>query len=130
MPLSEHEQKMLEQMEQALAAEDPKFASQMQGSSLARLQRRRWLVGAIGIVAGLALVLVGVSTTMWVGALGFALMVASAVFALTPPRKARLGVVRGDGTTEPHGAKGGKKKGQRSFMDRLDERWERRQNNW
>ncbi|MFL6167108.1 MAG: DUF3040 domain-containing protein, partial [Ornithinibacter sp.] len=33
MPLSEHEQKMLEQMEQALAAEDPKFASQMQGRS-------------------------------------------------------------------------------------------------
>ena len=54
---------MLEQMEQALAAEDPKFASQMQGSSLARLQRRRWLVGAVGIVAGLALVVVGVGST-------------------------------------------------------------------
>ena len=100
MPLSEHEQKMLEQMEQALAAEDPKFASQMQGSSLARLQRRRWLVGAVGVIAGLALVLVGVNTTMWVGAGGFALMVASAVFAATPPRRARLGVVRGDGSTE------------------------------
>ena len=101
MPLSDHEQKMLEQMEQALAAEDPKFASQMQGSSLASLQRRRWLVGGIGVVAGLGLVLVGVNTTMWVGALGFAVMVASAVFAATPPRRARLGVVRGDGTTAP-----------------------------
>ena len=129
MPLSDHEQKMLEQMEQALAAEDPKFASQMQGSSLASLQRRRWLVGGIGVVAGLALVLVGVNTTMWVGALGFALMVASAVFAATPPRKARLGVVRGDGTTEVR-AKNGRRKGKSSFMDRLDERWERRQNNW
>ena len=129
MPLSDHEQKMLEQMEQALAAEDPKFASQMQGSSLASLQRRRWLVGAVGVIAGLALVLVGVNTTMWVGAGGFALMVVSAVFALTPPRRARLGVVRSDGTTDPH-AKGGKKKGKSSFMDRLDERWERRQNNW
>jgi hypothetical protein len=119
---------MLEQMEQALAAEDPKFASQMQGSSLARLQRRRWVVGAVGVIAGLALVLVGVNTTMWVGAGGFALMVASAVFAATPPRRARLGVVRGDGSTEVP-AKGGRKKGQRSFMDRLDERWERRQNN-
>ena len=130
MPLSEHEQKMLEQMEQALAAEDPKFASQMQGSSLARLQRRRWLVGAVGIIAGLALVLVGVNTTMWVGAIGFALMVAAAVFAATPPRRARLGVVRGDGSTDMPGGKGGRRKGQRSFMDRLDERWERRQNNW
>jgi hypothetical protein len=129
VPLSDHEQKMLEQMEQALAAEDPKFASQMQGSSLASLQRRRWLVGGIGVLAGLGLVLVGVNTTMWVGAIGFAVMVAAAVFAATPPRKSRLGVVRADGTTGPP-PKGGRKKGQRSFMDRLDERWERRQNNW
>ena len=130
MPLSDHEQKMLEQMEQALAAEDPKFASQMQGSSLASLQRRRWLVGGVGVIAGLALVLVGVNTTMWVGALGFALMVGAAVFAATPPRRARLGVVRGDGSTDVPSGKGGRRKGQRSFMDRLDERWERRQNNW
>jgi len=32
VPLSEHEQQLLEQMEQALYAEDPKFASQMQGA--------------------------------------------------------------------------------------------------
>ena len=128
MPLSDHEQKMLEQMEQALAAEDPKFASQMQGSSLASLQRRRWVIGAVGVVAGLGLVLVGVNTTMWVGAIGFAVMVASAVFAATPPRKARLAVVRADGSTEGR-AKATRRKSSRSFMDRLDERWERRENN-
>ena len=128
MPLSDHEQKMLEQMEQALAAEDPKFASQMQGSSLASLQRRRWLIGAVGVLAGLGLVLVGVNTTMWVGAIGFAVMVASAVLAVTPPRKSRLGVVNPDGSTHPR-ARTGRRKGQRTFMDRLDERWERRENN-
>ena len=80
MPLSDHEQKMLQQMEQALAAEDPKFASQMQGSTLASLQRRRWIVGVVGVVVGLGLVLVGVNTTMWIGAIGFAIMVAAAVF--------------------------------------------------
>ena len=129
MPLSDHEQKMLEQMEQALAAEDPKFASQMQGSSLASLQRRRWVVGAVGVLAGLGLVLVGVNTTMWVGAVGFAVMVASAVFAATPPRKARMGVVRADGSTSARRGSS-RRKGQRSsFMDRLDERWERRENN-
>ncbi|MGL4175710.1 MAG: DUF3040 domain-containing protein [Dermatophilaceae bacterium] len=127
MPLSDHEQRMLDQMEQALAAEDPKFASQMQGSRLASLQRRRWLVGGIGVLAGLGLVLVGVNTTMWVGAIGFAVMVASAVLAVTPPRRARLAVVRPDGSSD--GA-GGRRKGQRSFMNKLDERWERRQNNW
>ncbi|MGL5818424.1 MAG: DUF3040 domain-containing protein [Phycicoccus sp.] len=126
MPLSDHEQRMLDQMEQALAAEDPKFASQMQGSKLASLQRRRWLVGGLGVLAGLGLVLVGVNTTMWVGAIGFAIMVASAVLAVTPPRRARLAVVRSDGTSDS----AGRRKGQRSFMDKLDERWERRQNNW
>jgi hypothetical protein len=56
-------------------------------------------------------------------------MVAAAVFAATPPRRAALGVVRGDGSTAPHPS-GGRKKGKSSFMDRLDERWEKRQNNW
>ena len=124
MPLSDHEQKMLQQMEQALAAEDPKFASQMQGSTLASLQRRRWIVGVVGVVVGLGLVLVGVNTTMWIGAIGFAIMVAAAVFAVTPPRKARL---VSDGAPG-HPSKGGKKRGKSSFMERLDERWDRRQN--
>jgi Protein of unknown function (DUF3040) len=127
VPLSDHEQKMLEQMEQALAAEDPKFASQMQGSTLASLQRRRWIIGIVGVFAGLGLVLVGVNTTMWIGAVGFAVMVAAAVFAVTPPRKARLAAVGPDGTPgQP--PKGGRKRGKSSFMDRLDERWDRRQN--
>ena len=130
MPLSEHEQKMLAQMEQALAAEDPKFASQMQGRALASIQHRRWIIGVVGVVAGLGLVLVGVNTTMWVGAVGFAVMVAAAVYAVTPPRRAKLAAVQGSGDDAP--VQGGKRrKGQRSsFMDRLDERWERRENNW
>lgn len=126
MPLSEHEQKMLDMMEQQLAAEDPKFASQMQGSGLAALQRRRWIVGVVGALAGLGLVLVGINTTMWVGAIGFALMVAAVAFAATPPRKARLGVVQQDGGVQAKGR--GKRKS--SLIDRLDERWERRENKW
>ena len=128
MPLSDHEQKMLDQMEQALAAEDPKFASQMQGRALASLQRRRWVVGGVGVLAGLGLVLVGINTTMWVGAIGFAVMVASAVYAATPPRKARLAVVGEDGVAQP--TKGGRGRRKGGLMDRLDERWERRENNW
>ena len=128
MPLSDHEQKMLDQMEQALAAEDPKFASQMQGRALASLQRRRWIVGGVGVLAGLGLVLVGINTTMWVGAVGFAVMVAAAAFALTPPRKGRLGVVGDGGQVQP--PKGAKSRRKGGFMDRLDERWERRENNW
>ncbi len=130
VPLSDHEQKMLEQMEQALAAEDPKFASQMQSRGLAALQRRRWVVGVIGVLAGLGLVLVGVNTTMWVGAAGFAVMVAAAVYAATPPRKAKLGVVGDGGDVHQRSGKGGGRRKGTSIIDRLDERWERRENKW
>ena len=41
MPLSDHEQRLLEQMERALYAEDPKFATTMRGADLRRRYRRR-----------------------------------------------------------------------------------------
>ncbi|GAB3084190.1 DUF3040 domain-containing protein [Pedococcus soli] len=136
MPLSEHEQQLLEQMEQALYAEDPKFASQMQGAGARAAARRRVAIGVVGVVLGLALVLVGVNTTMWIGAIGFAIMVAAVAFALTPPRrgKAALGAVQPDGTVRHTMArpKAGQGKGPRSrrtagsFMDRMEERWDRR----
>ncbi len=79
------------------------------------------------MLVGLGLVLVGINTTMWVGAVGFALMVASVAYAVTPPRKAALGVVREDGAVQ---AKGGRTRRKNGLIDRLDERWERRENNW
>ena len=129
MPLSEHEQQLLEQMEQALYAEDPKFASQMQGAGARASARRRMAIGVVGVVAGLALVLIGVSTTMWIGAGGFALMVGAVAFALTPPRrKAALGTVQPDGSvrraTPTTKSKAPKSAG--SFMHRMEERWDRR----
>jgi Protein of unknown function (DUF3040) len=133
VPLSEHEQQLLEQMEQALYAEDPKFASQMQGSGAKAAARRRMIIGAVGVLVGLGLILAGVSTTMWLGAAGFAVMVAAVAFALTPPRrgKAALGAVQPDGTIrKPAKAPKAKPRGQESFMQRLESRWDRRRDQW
>jgi len=136
VPLSEHEQQLLEQMEQALYAEDPKFASQMQGAGARASARRRMAVGVVGVVAGLALVLVGVSTTMWIGAVGFAVMVGAVAFALTPPRrKTALGTVQPDGSVrraslgKSSGKSSGKSRSSKSggsFMNRMEERWDKR----
>jgi hypothetical protein len=132
VPLSEHEQQLLEQMEQALYAEDPKFASQMQGAGARASARRRMAVGVVGVVAGLALVLVGVNTTMWIGAIGFAVMVGAVAFALTPPRrKTALGTVQPDGSVRRStpGRSPGKTKSSKSggsFMNRIEERWDKR----
>ena len=133
MPLSEHEQQLLEQMEQALYAEDPKFASQMQGAGAKAAARRRIAIGVVGAIVGLVLVLVGVTTALWwVGGLGFAIMVAAVAFAVTPPRrKAALGTVQPDGSVRraaPARPKQGKPSG--SFMNRLEERWDRRRDDY
>jgi hypothetical protein len=136
VPLSEHEQQLLEQMEQALYAEDPKFASQMEGAGARAAARRRLVIGGIGVVVGLGLVLAGVSTTMWLGAAGFAVMVAAVAFALTPPRRAKgangLGAVQPDGTVRRGPSKRRPHAGGRheSLMQRLEARWERRRDQW
>jgi hypothetical protein len=138
VPLSEHEQHLLEQMEQALYAEDPKFASQMQGSAARARLRRGVAFGAAGVVVGLGLVVLGVATgPIWWGAIGFALMVSGVAYAISPPKvpKATLGAVAEDGsvpTRQPAGRVGKLRKSRKSnatkqtFLRRLEDRWDRR----
>jgi hypothetical protein len=141
VPLSEHEQHLLEQMEQALYAEDPKFASQMQGSAARARLRRGLAIGAVGVVIGLGLVVLGVAAqSIWLGAIGFALMVGGVAYAISPPKtpKIKLGAVAEDGsvhTPEPAsqaGRLGKLRKNKKSntskqtFLRRLEDRWDRR----
>jgi hypothetical protein len=139
VPLSEHEQHLLEQMEQALYAEDPKFASQMQGSAARARLRRGLIFGAGGVAIGLGLVVLGVMTEsiLW-GAIGFAFMVSGVAYAISPPKvpKVSLGAVAEDGSvrTREHSgrfgrlSKGSKKSnaGKQTFLRRLEGRWDRR----
>ena len=60
MPLSEHEQRLLEQIERALYAEDPKFASSVSGGR-SKPARRRRIQGGILFVLGLVLLVVGIA---------------------------------------------------------------------
>ncbi len=61
MPLSEHEQRMLDQIESALYAEDPKFASTVRGSRLGMASNRRRLQAGALFVLGLTLLIAGVA---------------------------------------------------------------------
>jgi hypothetical protein len=82
MALSDHEQRLLDQIEQALYAEDPKFAANVR-SVKRRTMRRRWIpISVFGVLAGLAVVLVGLSAKqVAVGVVGFVLIVASCAYA-------------------------------------------------
>ncbi|MGB3687018.1 MAG: DUF3040 domain-containing protein [Ornithinimicrobium sp.] len=132
MPLSEHEQRVLEQMEHALYAEDPRFASNLKKSTPQGPSRRRALIGVILAVLGLGLVLLGVFlATIWIGGVGFGAMVLGGVLAFSPTKgsagKPTLSVVGGDGPKAPNGAKKKPKtRGGGSFMQRMEQRWDKR----
>ena len=67
MPLSEHEQRLLDQIERALYAEDPKFVSTVRGGRLRKPTRRRRLQGVALFLLGLVMLVVGLAVqNLWV----------------------------------------------------------------
>lgn len=129
MPLSEHEQKLLDQMERALYAEDPSFATQMKGQGRPGAAKTRLVGGIIVAVLGLAVVVLGVNAaSIPLGVVGFVIMVAGVAWAATPARvaeTARQPSAR-PATKQATKKTKGKPRGGASFMQKMDERWERR----
>ncbi|BBY83258.1 DUF3040 domain-containing protein [Mycolicibacterium pulveris] len=130
MPLSDHEQRMLDQIESALYAEDPKFASSVRGGTLRAPSARRRLQGAALFVVGLALLVSGVAfpATQISGfpilsVLGFVVMFGGVVFAITGPR-----IVGGRDRAPEVGAQRQKRvRGSGgSFTSRMEDRFRRR----
>jgi Protein of unknown function (DUF3040) len=123
VPLSDNEQRLLEQMERALYAEDPKFASTMRGAARRSGSARRLLFGVSGVVLGLVLLVVGVAQqTVILGVIGFVSMLAGTAYAVSGHRRGGpAGVVQGNGSIRQVA---NKRRG--SFMQRLEQRWERR----
>jgi hypothetical protein len=129
VPLSEHEQRMLDQIEKALYAEDPKFAQSVRARDPRVHYRRRIVQAAIGFLIGVGLLLAGVFTKyIWMGVAGFLVMLTCAMWALTSWRH-MSGVTppgAGSGTPLKHARRSDTGQG---FMERLEERWRRRQEN-
>lgn len=87
MPLSEHEQRLLEQIEQALYAEDPKFASSVRSARPRSRTRMVLALSVVGALVGLSVVLVGLTKNLVaVGVVGFVLIVVSCVGAASALR--------------------------------------------
>lgn len=130
MPLSEHEQRLLEQMERALYAEDPKFASSLRSSRGGRASRGHAALGVLAVLAGLGLLIAGVATTVIaLGVVGFVAMLIGCVLVYAA---FRAGPAAGqeEATTEgpqAPGAQGSSNAPDGSgFMDRMEDRWRRR----
>ncbi|WP_458778886.1 DUF3040 domain-containing protein [Arthrobacter sp. D3-16] len=119
MPLSEHEQKLLEQLEKQLHEDDPKFANSMGSDPGRSWSTRHVVIGVLCALAGVFLLLVGVTLqSIFVGVLGFIVMGGGVYFATM--------------RSNPSGAKGAKPgtgkagKQRSSFMSSLEERWDER----
>lgn len=118
MPLSEHEERLLAQMEEALKAEDPRLVSTMTGD---RQARGSLLLPALFIVAGFATLIGGlISQVAIVGVVGFALALAGLTWALRNFQRPKAATKGGPGT------KGRRRDTpRRSLTERMEERWDR-----
>ena len=142
MPLSEEELRLLEQMERALVADDPKLASTMRGTTLRASARRRALLAALVFVVGLVVLMTGAITqNTIVGIIGFVVMLGSAYVALSSwrghgqaaeqPRgesgsHPSFSVIDGGRSKKSRGSRGRSPQQQHSMMERFEERWRRR----
>ncbi|MEI5032965.1 MULTISPECIES: DUF3040 domain-containing protein [unclassified Streptomyces] len=128
MPLSEHEQRMLEQMERALYAEDPKFATALEGSGLRTYTRKRVYQAVAGFLVGIALLMAGmVAQQIWISVVGFLVMLGCAVLAVTGWRKApKPGEQQPAAAGSGDSGAGRRPRQRRSMMNRIEQRWQRR----
>ena len=116
MPLSEHEQKMLEQLEKQLHDEDPKFADSMGADALRTFSTKHIVLGVLGVIVGVLVLLVGVGIqNIFVGVLGFLAMGASVYYGTLR----RPGRRRTSGPGAANRSRGG-------FLSRLEAQWEER----
>jgi hypothetical protein len=118
MPLSEHEQRLLEEMERSLYHNEADVVSTA-GIGGRAPNYRAIAVGVIMGVIGLGVMLTGVMTNLTVvGIIGFLVLFSGAMVAVAIPGKPAAG----QSANSPSSSSGSK-----SLMDQLNERWERRQ---
>jgi DUF3040 family protein len=123
MPLSEQEQRLLEEMERNLYRNDADFVHAVGGVRGRRPDYRAIVLGVLLAVAGVGALIAGVALQLLViGILGFALMFAGVLIAISPGK-------RGAAATPPaepgSSSRTGRSRG--GFMDRMNDRWDRRQ---
>ncbi len=122
MPLSEHEQRLFEQIERSLA-EDPKFASAVRSTDPRFHARRRIIIAAIAVVLGLAVLVFGVANkNPPLGVAGFVVMLGAAALGIQAFRRGRHPELKVVGGTNPPR----RSRGKGGVVDRLEDRWRNR----
>ncbi|MFC4224619.1 DUF3040 domain-containing protein [Lysinibacter cavernae] len=127
MALSEREQRLLDEMERNLYNSESDVVSPSTAAKM-RPSYRSLVLGILLAIAGIIVLLAGVVTQLaWLGVIGFIAMLGGVLFAITPhkstgdpQRDAPVG-----GAPKKAGAAASSSK--QSLSDRMNERWEKRQ---
>jgi Protein of unknown function (DUF3040) len=127
MPLSENEQRLLEQIERALVQDDPKFASAVRATHPRTYLLRRIRRSTLVFVLGLVVLVVGVGLndtpyTITLGIVGFLLMLLAALRGAADIRRMSGRTETGRGGATPVR----RSRPRHSFRERVEERWRRR----
>ncbi len=119
MPLSEHEQRMLDQIERALYEDDPKFANSVDER---RIRRRRPFIAGTAFLIGLICLVSGVMLAQQ--ALGFGVAASVVGFLLMVGGVGLL--VFGQPVGGGRGGAPAAKRPQSNLSDRMEQRFRRR----
>ena len=123
MPLSEQEQRLLDEMERHLMGHDADVVSAPQDGRT--ISYRNVVYGAILVLVGLGGLIAGVSIPLVaVGVIGFIAMLAGVMLAVTPVRSAAKSPSDLPGPAKKPGPSSAPSS---SFMDRMNDRWDKRQ---
>jgi hypothetical protein len=116
MPLSEQEQRLLEEMERSLYHNDADFVATV-GARQGRPSVRTIIVGILIGILGVAVIVGGVVLHQpIIGVAGFVVMFGGVLMAISSPRRAAAAAQPRTNTRQ-----------KASFMDRMNERWDKRQ---
>jgi hypothetical protein len=132
VPLSEHEQRLLEQIERALVDDDPKFASSVRTGDRRLKARRKLQIGAVLVVIGMAVLVGGaVARSVPLGVLGFLVAFGGLILGVFHYKAATGAVEAGStpasGRGQANTGRSGKGKvGRQPLKNRLEERFRRR----
>ncbi len=79
MPLSEHEQRILAELEESLVRQDPEFAERVRSESVYRHAGRYCKWAAVAFIVGVAVLIGGIGVSVFLGFIGVVIMFAAAV---------------------------------------------------
>jgi hypothetical protein len=129
VPLSDHEQRILAEIERRLLEEDPKFAHHVGSTFQAHLSRRLKLA-ALAFVVGLVVLVAGFAKNVGLGVAGFVIMLV-AIFEFVRTLRRRASVERpAPAKAAPEAPSSSRpsspSRGIESWWGKMTERWRQR----